>query len=123
MLLTRNKKKQSLASRGRHYVNYQSKTEVSDGEGGFTEVWANITNATNIPSEIILIKAERQAEMRSWDVIGTHYIRSRSDIPIAEVGRIVFPTPTGDRFFYISTLEDVQTRGIEQFMIVEERRP
>lgn len=123
MLLGRQEKKQSLASRCRHYVDYQSKIEVTDGEGGFTEVWANISGATNIPSEITPIKAERRAEMRSWNIIATHFIRSRSNIPIEEVGRVVFVTPTGTRFFYIHTLEDVQTRDIEQFMIAEERRP
>ena len=115
--------KKTLASRCRHYVDFQSKTETSDGEGGFTEVWSNISGATQIPTEIIPIKAERRAEMRSWNIIATHYLRVRSNIPIEEVGRAVFSTPSGDRYFYIHTLEDIQTRGIEQFMIAEERRP
>jgi len=96
-------------------------TEVSDGEGGFTEVWANIAGATEIPTEITPIKAERRAEMRSWNIIATHYLRVRSNIPVAEVGRAVFVTPAGTRYFYIKTLEDIQTRDIEQFMIAEER--
>ena len=123
MVLSRHEKKKSLASRCRHYVDFQAKTEVSDGEGGFTEVWADISGATQIPTEILPIKAERRAEMRSWNIIATHYLKARSNIPIAEVGRAVFVTPTETRYFYIKTLEDVQTRGIEQFMIAEERRP
>lgn len=103
----------------RHYVDFQSKTEVSDGEGGFTEVWANISGAENIPAEILPIQAQKRAEMRSWNIVATHYIRSRSNIPIEEVGRVKF----GDRYFYIQHLEDIQTRDIEQFMIAEERRP
>lgn len=110
--------KKSLASRMRHYVDFQQKTEVSDNEGGFTESWTNITGATNIPCEILPIKAERQEEMRSWNVIATHYLRVRSNIPVQEVGRAVF----GSRYFYIHHLEDIQTRGIEQFMLAEERR-
>ena len=116
-------KTKTLASRCRHYVDFQNKTEVSDGEGGFTEVWANIAGATEIPTEITPIKAERRAEMRSWNIIATHYLRVRSNIPVAEVGRAVFVTPAGTRYFYIKTLEDIQTRDIEQFMIAEERRP
>ncbi len=121
-MLNRNEKKKSLASKCRHYVDFQSKTEVSDGEGGFTEQWANISGATQIPTEILPIKAERRAEMRSWNIIATHYLRARSNIPIEEVGRAVFSTPGGNRYFYIKTLEDIQTRDIEQFMIAEERR-
>jgi len=123
MALPRHEKKKSLASRCRHYVDFQAKTEVSDGEGGYTEVWADITNATQIPTEITPIKAERRAEMRSWNIIATHYLHARSNIPIEEVGRAIFVTPAGTRYFYIKTLEDVQTRDIVQFMIAEERRP
>lgn len=123
MVLPRHEKKKSLASRTRHYVDFQAKTETDDGEGGFTEVWANIVNGTQIPTEITPIKAERRAEMRSWNIIATHYLKARSNIPIAEVGRAVFVTPAGTRHFYIKTLEDLQTRDIEQFMIAEERRP
>ena len=122
MTLSRQEMKKSLASRTRHYVDFQSKTEIPDGEGGFTEVWANISDGTEIPTEIIPIKAERRAEMRSWNIIATHYLKIRSNIPVVEVGRAVFSTPSGDRYFYIKTLEDTQTRGIEQFMIAEERR-
>jgi len=122
MALTRHEKKKSLASRCRHYVDYQAKTEVSDGEGGFTEVWADITGATQIPTEILPINAERRAELRSWNVIGTHYLRVRSNIPVEEVGRAVFVTPAGTRYFYIHSVEDVQTRDIVQFLIAEERR-
>ena len=97
-------KTKTLASRCRHYVDFQNKTEVSDGEGGFTEVWANIAGATEIPTEITPIKAERRAEMRSWNIIATHYLRVRSNIPVAEVGRAVFVTPAGTRYFYIKRL-------------------
>ena len=123
MQIRREDRKKSLSSRTRHYVNFQSKTEVGDGEGGYTENWANITNGTNIPAEILPIRADRQAEMRSYNIEATHYIKARSNIPIEEVGRIEFPTPGGNRYFFIHTLEDIQTRDIEQFMICEERRP
>lgn len=117
------KTQKSQASRYDHYVDFQEKTEVTDGEGGFTEDWANISGGTQIPIEILPIKAERRAEMRSWNIIATHYLKSRSNIPIEEVGRVVFSTPAGDRHFYIKTLEDLQTKDEEQFMIAEERRP
>lgn len=122
MALTRHEKNKSLASRTRHYVTYQSKTEVTDNEGGFTEAWVNISGAVNIPTEILPISAERRAEMRSYSVVATHYLRVRSNIPVAEIGRAVFVTPAGTRYFYIHTIEDVQTRDIEQFMVAEERR-
>jgi len=123
MPLTRHEKKKSLASRARHYVDFQSETKVSDGEGGFTTTYTDIENATQIPCEILPISSERRAEMRSWNIIATHYFRIRSNIPVEEIGRAVFSTPSGNRYFYIKTLEDIQTRDIEQFMIAEERRP
>lgn len=122
MALTRHEKKKSLASRTRHYVDFQAKTETPDGEGGFTEVWADISGATQIPTEILPINAERRAEMRSYNVVATHYLRVRSNIPVEEVGRAVFVTPGGTRYFYIHSIEDVQTRDIEQFLVAEERR-
>ena len=122
MALSRHEKKKSLASRARHYVDFQNKAEVPDGEGGFTENWSNISGATQIPIEILPIKAERRAEMRSWNILATNYLKARSNIPVEEVGRVVFSTPSGNRYFYIKTLEDTQTRDIEQFMIAEERR-
>lgn len=121
-MLSRQDPKKSLASRMRHYVDFQSLSETPDGEGGFTKVWSNITGATSIPVEILPIKALEKAEMRSKNIKATHYIRSRSNIPIEEIGRILFSTPGGDRYFYISTKEDIQTRDIVDFMIVEERR-
>ena len=123
MALTRHEKKKSLASRCRHYVDFQAKTETPDGEGGFTEVWADISGATSIPVEILPIKAERRAEMRSWNIVATHYIHSRSNIPLEEVGRVVWVDGATTRYFYIHTLEDIQERDIVQFMIAEERRP
>lgn len=123
MVLSRHEKRKSLASRSRHYVDFQGKTETPDGEGGFTEVWADITGATQIPTEILPIKAERRAEMRSWNIIATHYLRVRSNIPVEEVGRAVFEDVSGTRYFYIHHIEDIQTRDIVQFMIAEERRP
>ena len=60
--------------------------------------------------------------MRSQNVIATHYLRVRSNIHVNEIGRVVFVTPAGTRYFFIHGLEDVQTRDIEQFMIAEERR-
>jgi hypothetical protein len=123
MLIGRRDKKKSLASRCRHYLDFQSKAEVSDGEGGFTEVWSNIAGASQIPAEVLPLSADRRAELRSWNVIATHEINVRSYIPVAEVGRAVFSTPAGTRYFYIHTVEDLQTRSIEQIMIAEERRP
>ena len=122
MGIGRRDRKKSLASRCRHYVDYQSKVEVSDGEGGHVEVWSNIANASQIPSEILPLSADRRAELRSYNVVATHEINVRSYIPVNEVGRAVFNTPAGPRYFYIHTIEDLQTRSIEQSLIAEERR-
>lgn len=116
--INRTERKKSLASRCRHYVDFQSKVETSDGEGGFTEVWSGITGATQIPTEILPIGAQRRAELRSYNVVATHYLKLRYNIPIDEVGRAVF----NGRYFYLHTVENLQTRDIEQFIIAEERR-
>ena len=105
MVVSRFKKKKNLASSTRHYLDYQAKTEESDGEGGFTEVWENISGGTQIPTKITRISSERRAEMRSWNVVATHYLGIRTNIPVVEVGRAVFSTPGGDRYFYVKTSE------------------
>lgn len=119
----RRERRKTLASRCDHYVDFQAKTEVSDDEGGFVEVWEDIDNATQIPVEILSISTTRRAEMRSWNVVATHYINSRAPIPIEEVGRVVYVTPVKTRYFYIKTLDDIRMQGIEDSMVAEERRP
>ena len=117
MQITRQDPKRSLASRCRHYVSIQNEVKTSDNEGGFVNSWVDI--ATTVPAEILPITATRKAEFRSFNVNATHYIRVRHFVPTAEIGRIVF----GARYFYVHTLENIQEKSIEQFMICEERRP
>jgi hypothetical protein len=92
--------------------------ETPDGEGGFYSDYIDIAGAINVPVEVIPLKAERRAELRSWNIVATHQIRARHHIPLVEVGRMVW----GDRHFYIKTVENMQERDIEQYLLAEERR-
>lgn len=123
LYLSRHEKKKSLASRMRHYVAFQSKVDTVDTQGGVTPDWQDIVGSEQIPAEILPIHAQRRAEMRSYEVVATHYIHVRSNITVDEVGRVKWVTPGGTRYFYIHGVEDVQERDIVQFLIAEERRP
>jgi len=116
--LGRTERKKSLSSRSRNYVDFQSKTETPDGEGGFTEVWVNITGATQTPVEILPMREDWKAELRSRNVIATHQINVRHNIPVDEVGRVVW----GSRYFYIHSDANLQERDMEHVLVAEERR-
>lgn len=115
----RNFPKKTLASNSYNYADIQEKVNTDDGEGGHTEAWANIANGTNIPMSILSINAKIKAELRTYNVKATHYIKIRSNVPITELSRIKY----GNRIFEKLTVEDVAERGVEQFITAVETRP
>jgi SPP1 family predicted phage head-tail adaptor len=105
--------KKSLASEARHYIIIQTITQTSDGEGGFTDTW---TDSSTISAAIYPIKAEQQFKYKSLNVEATHYVKIRGDLVITEKNRIKFRA----RFFEILTVENIQERGIEKFLVCKE---
>lgn len=104
----------------RHRGSFQSLQQSSDGQGGFVDVWVDIS--TNIPVEILPISVKVKAEMNSLNVLATHYIRTRASVNVDEVGRFVWSDNGNDRYFYIDSVENIQYKDKEFFIVAEERR-
>jgi hypothetical protein len=122
-MLSRRDKNRTLASRAKHYVTLQSKSNASDGQGGQVVTWVNVSE--NIPVEISPINEVRKAELASYNVIATHEIRVRAKVTTDEIGRVFLPAESGssDRFFYVHSIADIQDRGVVKVITAEERRP
>jgi len=110
--------KKTLTTETRHPVNIQSKARTKDGEGGFTEIWANVPPVVFVSISPIMAKQIKENE--GVNVDATHHIRMRGRISINETDRI--ETVVGGRIFEILTIENLQERSFEKFITVTERR-
>lgn len=107
-----------MSSICRHYVKIEELQNVSDGEGGFTEVWATVAGYANVPAGVWPIYALQKIQFRSVNSEATHYFIFRGDINITEAGnRIVFDART----FEILSIENIQERGIRKQVTCKER--
>lgn len=108
--------KKSLASEQHHYVTIQTRTNASDGEGGFAESWAD---GDTIPAAVYAITASQQFEFNSVNVSATHRIKIRGLISVSEENnRFKF----GSRILEILTIENMQERGEVKVITCNERR-
>ena len=107
--------KKTLSSEAKHRVVIQTKSSVSDGEGGFTETY---TGTATTWAAISPIRANQQMEYRSIGVDATHLIKLRGNVSINEADRVVF----GSRVFEVLTVENIQERGILKVITCKERR-
>jgi head-tail adaptor len=116
MLQRQNKK--TLATDLRHYVYLQTKSETSDGEGGFVTSWTSA--ASPYSAGISPIQARQVAEYKSINVDASHIIRMRGELPIKDDGtqRLLY----GTRTFEILTVEDIQERGVMKIITCKEAR-
>ena len=107
-----------LSSICRHYIKIEERTDVSDGEGGFTETWGTVDGYATVPAAVWPIFAFQKAQFRSVDSEATHFIIVRGEIEINHTdNRIVF----GSRVFEILAVEDIQERGIRRQVTCKER--
>lgn len=106
----------TLATQCCNYVYIQTRTNTTDGEGGFTQTWAT---GDMHPAAISPIQAKQQFINKSVGVDATHLIKIRGAISIDEKeNRFLF----GARIFEIMTVEDIQERGIVKVITCKEVR-
>jgi len=111
------KSKKTLASECRHYVYIQRRTNVDDGEGGFTVTWSSIKR---VAAAIYPITAKQLFEYQSVDVEATHIIRIRGNIDIlTEVDRIYWGVK--EKVFEILTIENVHEQDWVKIINCKER--
>jgi len=111
--------KKTGATERRHYLTIQSKTSVPDGEGGYTETWID---GVSIFAAVYPIRAQQQFNLRSVNVDATHFVKIEGEIVAAEKDRIKFISGSVTRYFEILTIEDIQERGIDKWVMCKERR-
>jgi len=109
--------KKSLSSRARHQITVQRRLSVADGEGGFTDGWADVAWSP-IWAEVAPIQARQQLQYKSVGVDATHLVRVDGLIDITESNRIVFD----GRVFEILTVENLQEADFEKVITCLERR-
>jgi SPP1 family predicted phage head-tail adaptor len=108
--------KKSEATEMRHYVYIQTAGGTTDGEGGEIENWTDA--ASGCFAAIFPVRAQQQFDFRSVNVDATHFIKIRGEITISELNRIRF----GTRYFEILTIENIQERGIVNWITCKEMR-
>lgn len=107
--------KKTLASQLRHRVSIQSRTDVSDGEGGQEVSWS--TDST-VYAAIYPTSASQVWEYRTVNVEATHVVKLRGYVTISEENRILF----GSRVFEVLTVENYQERDFTQVVTCKEKR-
>lgn len=111
--------KKTDATEMRHYITIQTKANVADGEGGFTETW---TDGDTIAAAIYPVRAQQQFDFRSVNVDASHFIKVRGEAEMLESNRIKFESIGVARYFEILTIEDIQERGIVKWLTCKEMR-
>jgi SPP1 family predicted phage head-tail adaptor len=107
--------KKSLATEARHRVTIQTLTQTADGEGGFTDTWAD---TQTVWAAIYPMSAAQMTDYNTVGVDANITIKIRGKIAVGEKQRIKF----GTRIFEIKTVEDAQERGFVKYVICKERR-
>ena len=108
-----------LSSTLRHRVAIQERTNTTDGEGGFTEAWADVTGYEAVPAGIWPIFATQRTQYNSVNIEATHYVILRGEIDVVESAtRIKY----GTRVFDVLFIEDYQERGVRKQCTCKERR-
>jgi SPP1 family predicted phage head-tail adaptor len=100
----------------RHTISIQESTEVSDGMGGFTLAWTDISSMTAIPAAIWPLTAKESLDAMKLELQVTHKIRIRYRSGITAKNRIKF----GTRYFNIVSLINFEERNKQLDMLALE---
>lgn len=114
--LQRNPRK-SLSTETRDYGYIQSCTSISDGRGGETKSWVNAPPEPQALA-ILPLSAKQITYYTSINVEATILIKMRAEIVIKETDRI----KVGTRIFEVLKIENIQERGIVNWVLCKERR-
>ena len=100
----------------RHTVSIQEQTDTSDGMGGFTTSWADISGMDAVKAAIWPLSARESLDAMKLELVVTHKIRIRYRSGITEKNRILF----GSRTFNIVSLIKNDERNISLDMLATE---
>lgn len=96
-------------------ITLQEHTETPDGEGGFTESWSDVgTYWANVKP----LSARQVFQYRSSNVIATHVIKVRAQVPVEEDNRILY----GSRVFEVLTSENEDEANVLKWVTCKEVR-
>lgn len=107
--------KKSVATELRHRVTIQTLTQTADGQGGFTDAWAD---TQTVWAAVYPMSASQRLDYNTVGVDANIVVKVRGRISIGEKQRIKF----GTRLFEVQTVEDAQERGFVKYVICNERR-
>lgn len=107
--------RKSIATRKRHLVEIQEKSEANDLENELVESWRAVATAW---ASIEPIKAVQQFQNRSIGVDATHLVIMDALTSINEFNRLVF----NGRSFEILSIENLQERNFDLVITCKEVR-
>jgi SPP1 family predicted phage head-tail adaptor len=99
----------NLVATFRKQVTIQSKSTVSDGQGGSTETW---NDGSTVWASIEPLKSYERFQAMQMQVPQTHRITMRYTDEVTAASRIRY----GDRIFWVKETNDPQER--QRFLIV-----
>ena len=113
----RRRPRSSLSTESRAYGFIQVVSKVDDGRGTFVDEWAN-TTVNKHSMALIPVGASQVIEYKSVNVEASHVVKVRGEIEVSELNRLYID----DRIFEILEIENIQERGIVNWIECKERR-
>jgi hypothetical protein len=121
--LSRMRKDSSLSTESNTYGYIQSCVAKGDGAGGVTD--GEWTNTSPNPHAFALIPTSSSQvwEDKTVNVKATHIVKMRFEIPVSQLDRITVDPGGGKplRIFEILDVDDIQGRGIVNWIVTKER--
>lgn len=104
----------NLAATFRHRVIIQTSTQVSDGQGGFTEMW---TDGGTVWASVETLKAYQRFQAMQLQTPATHKLVMRYRADVNSGIRLKF----GVRLFWVQEVINVEMRNRYLILQVNER--
>jgi len=100
----------------RHKISIQEQTDTSDGMGGFSTSWSDITGMESVQAAIWPLSSKESLDSMKLELSVTHKIRIRYRSGITAKNRIAF----GARIFNIISLTNHDERDISWDILATE---
>lgn len=101
----------------RHTISMQTQTDITDGMGGFTTSWANVSGMGSVRAAIWPLKSNESLDAMKIEHVITHKIRIRYRSGVTTKHRILF----GSRTFNVISILNPDERNIMLEMLCEEQ--
>jgi head-tail adaptor len=112
----------TLSTESRAYGFIQKNIATRTARGDEIKEWEN-TSLQPHSFALLPMSATQINEYKSQNVEATHLIKIRAEIPVSELNRfIVNYGEDNERVFEIKTIDDIQERGVLNWVFTKERR-